>query len=233
MVRAEFQSKRQSEKVIFTPFTAVEVTDPADGRVDAILDILSDPNNSRHLIDFFRERRHVEARVLDKSGLVHLLGIEGDGCTVVGTATIVDQPQYKTPTGTINWTDHHFGSFAIRTDLQGTDTAAGRVGTRAFEAVFKWAFEDSRAYGKQIRDYLRLQTDVSVEGSDRMVRIAKRYGGFQTWAIPGVLRITHKKTGIVEEHDGVDYMFAIEDWVDLRRNNRCYSYHIEQHPIPL
>ena len=62
MVRAEFQSKRQSEKVIFTPFTAVEVTDPADGRVDAILDILSDPNNSRHLIDFFRERRHVEAR---------------------------------------------------------------------------------------------------------------------------------------------------------------------------
>lgn len=225
--------RSKENPVVYTPLTAIEVVDPADPRVDAIWEILSTPSNAEHLIDDFSRRELIVERIGAESGRVHLLAVEDNDGLVVGTATIVDQPQYIRKDGTkMNWNDHNLGTLATRSHLQSSVDNVGRVGNRTFEAVLKWAYEDSRVYGDHLRYFLRLQINTSIKDFQRMERIAQRYADIPTWKIDNVLQITHLDTGEVEYQGGVDYILSLYKWAAMREQNQCFSYQIETHPLP-
>ena len=229
------QLDRAEKLDLLPPFHAEELTDPNDPRLLEVFAILSDPDNASHLVEQTHEIADIQDRMNQEHR--HVVAVMNEEGAVVATATIDDSHQIEDERRIIAITSHHINLFAVRTDLQSKEDgfdgrSRKRTGSRSFEAVLKYFFEDSKTYyGKQrVSGYWKINMDV--QGAGRMDRIARRLGAKVDYIRAGILEVTDKMTGTIFTQRGMKYYLSLFDYVENRLDNASETLRIETSPIP-
>lgn len=227
----------RTEKLNLLPsFHAEEITDPDDYRLLDVFAILSDPDNASHLVEQTRNVEDIQERIKEPDR--HVLAVMNDEGEIVATSTIDDSHLIEDACRTIEITSHSLSLFAVRTDLQSDRrpedrTKSGRrTGSRAFEAVLRWAFEDSTTYYESQRESLYWRINLDVPGAGRMEKIARKNCAEENFIRPRILKIRDKATGKIIMYRGMEFYLSLFVWMDNRYDETTETLTLDNARVP-